>query len=491
MKRNIVVILSALILVFFSITNCRKDEKTAPKSADTLSALDLHINQFIWYSLHDYYLWVDNVPNLSFSKYASESKFKEFLEGYSDHEKLFNDLLYNTLDKWSWIVDDYVALENMFQGVTLSMGYEFQLVKMSDNTSVFGFVKYVVKGGPADHAGIKRGDIFIKIDNQQLTVNNYLNLLSGKNSYSISFATISGNTISPNGKQVTLTAAEVHENPIYLDTIYNINGTKTGYLVYNGFMSDYDIQLNDVFKNFINQGVQQLILDLRYNSGGSVNSATYLSSMIYNTDTTMLFFKNKYNTNLQAYLDSAYGTKFSAVYFADEIGKTDSTSGTPINSLKLNKVYIITTNNSASASELVIAGLKPYINVITVGSNTYGKYVGSITIKDIDSHGVINPDHKWALQPIIMKAVNSAGLSDYKNGFAPTLEVQEDLRILLPFGNTEETLLKATINYIKGITKKSSSSTSGLDIEEIADSKDFVPHSKEMYFNKPIKIKRK
>lgn len=483
---------SALILVFLSLSNCKKDEPinsttNKPVTNTNLTALNLHINEFIWTGLHNYYLWVDNVPNLSLSKFPLESDWIAFLNKYQDHEKLFYDLLYKykEVDKWSWIVDDYAALEQQFQGISKSIGYDFRLARIGTTNDVFGFVRYVVKGSPADRAGIKRGDIFIEVDGQQLTVSNYQALLFGSDTYTLSFATISNHTIIPSSRKVSLTAVEVHENPIYFDTILTINYTKYGYLVYNMFISDYDIQLNEVFNYYKEQNIKQLILDLRYNSGGSGNSATYLASMIYSTDTTKVFFKNQYNKELQAYLDNEYGTDYFITRFTDKIEKTVNTPETPINSLGLNKLYIITTDNTASASELVINGLMPYISVITIGTSTLGKYVGSITIKDYDSVGNVNPYHKWAMQPIIMKATNSAGVSDYINGFAPTDSIEEDIANLLPLGDINETLLKATIDYIKG-NKKRKSYTSGSELQfiHIADSKDFIPHSKEMYFRR-------
>jgi len=486
MKRiNFILISWFIFLILLVQWGCHKDNNNSPANTDTLSAVSLEINEFIWSKMHNYYLWVDNVPNLSNSQFANESSWVSYLEGYSDHEKLFNDLLYNhgIVDKWSWIVDDYVALENQFQGITLSMGYDFRLIQ-PDTTSdkIFGFVRYVVKGSPADLAGMKRGDVFIKVNNQQLTISNYQSLLIDNNSYILSFASISNYIITPNNKSVSLTAIEVHENPIYMDTVLNVNGTKIGYLVYNGFMSDYDIQLNQAFQYFKDQGIQKLILDLRYNPGGSVQTAIYLASMIYSTDTNKVFLESQYNNPFEAFLEQTYGSNYFISKFADRIEKTDLTPEIPINSLNLSQLYVITTGNTASASEIIINGLNPYVSVTTIGTTTVGKYVASATIKDYDSKGNLNPNHKWALQPIILKIANSVGHTDFVNGFAPKVTAKEDITNLLPFGDLNETLLKATIDYIEGNSVKNFSELKSIDkFRKVADSKDFIPHSSEMY----------
>ncbi|MDZ7738281.1 MAG: hypothetical protein U5K32_04240 [Bacteroidales bacterium] len=168
-----------------------------------------------------------------------------------------------------------------------------------------------------------------------------------------------------------------------------------------------------------------------------------------------------------------------------------------ITSMELNEVYVITTGSTASASEMVINGLEPYIDVKVIGSNSTGKYVGSITYKDWDSQGNVNPDHKWAMQPIVLKLVNSAGnpsdMSDpnYINGLPTDMEAEENYVNLQPFGDVNEPLLKATIDYILGV--KSAPATPGLiegiDYEVIADSRDFKPLSKEMYLEGTFRLK--
>jgi carboxyl-terminal processing protease len=484
MKKSIYIISSLLIAIILFSAGCKKDK------SEKESQVPSEIDKFIWYGLNTYYLWVDDVEKLSPASFNNDTnQLNAFLCTYTDHEKLFYDLLYKyeEIDKWSWIVDDYEALENFFQGITKSMGYDFRLVRIGSSDNIFGFVRYVVKGSPADLAGMKRGDIFMKVNDQQLTVSNYEDLLINSESYKLSFANIVSNTIVLNGQSVNLTAVVIEENPVYFDTVYNINSYKVGYLVYNSFTPTFDIQMNDVFSKFKAAGVNKLILDLRYNGGGSIGSAIYLASMIYGTDTKKIFVKMKFNDLLQYELTQEMGSDYFNNYFANVIDATDETEETPINSLYLSDVYIITTDNTASASELVINGLKPYITVTTVGDTTIGKYVGSLTVKDVNNKGIVNPNHKWALQPIAIKLLNSKGVSDYVNGFAPDIAAEEDIANLVPFGDTNEPLLKAALDQISGVTQQSMVLKSkAIGLEKIADYKDFKQHSKEMYVNDKI-----
>ncbi|NJO69158.1 MAG: hypothetical protein HC830_07640 [Bacteroidetes bacterium] len=129
-----------------------------------------------------------------------------------------------------------------------------------------------------------------------------MELLINSETYKLSFANAANGTLTMNGKTANLTAVEVTENPIYLDTVYTVNNTKIGYLVYNSFVSTYDKELNNIMLNFKNQGISKLVLDFRYNGGGSVQSAVYLASMIHGTYTDKTFLKTEYNDLVQDYL---------------------------------------------------------------------------------------------------------------------------------------------------------------------------------------------
>jgi carboxyl-terminal processing protease len=494
MKRiNLISVISFLLLTNILLNNCKKDStpnQNTPVTPVTIKEATVP-NKFIWNSMHDYYLWTDQVTNLSASKYSNNDTLNAFLNKYTDPSKLFYDLLYQykTVDKWSFIVSDITTITNWISGISKTAGYDFLLYQMGSTNNIFGIVRYVMKGSPADLAGIRRGNVFIKVNDTQLTIANYQSLVNIDVTYSLSFATIINNTITPNSRTVTVTPVTLQENPILMDTVLNVNSAKVGYLVYNGFNSDFDLQLNDVIKYFKDQGISDLILDLRYNGGGSVQSAIYLASMIYGTYTTKDFIKSQYNSALQAYVVSTYGTSYLNDNFTDNILATSTTVDTPINTLNLPKLYVIATDNTASASELLINGLKPYITVTQFGTNTYGKYVASVTLQDEDATGKVNPNDPWALQPIIVKMLNSLGVSDFVNGLAPDITAEEDIANLLPFGNPNETLLQAVLNYIQGLPQKGLPLKSvALGLKKVADSKDFKPYSKEMFMKRKFNI---
>ncbi|MCA1755922.1 MAG: hypothetical protein LC649_00465 [Bacteroidales bacterium] len=447
------------------------------------------ISRFVWNGLNDYYLWYKDVDKLSMDYFEDTEGWYKYLNTFgSDHEGLFYDLLnqYGIIDRFSWIVDDYVALENSFSGISKSTGLDFRLVRFSGSDDIFGYVRYVVPGSPADNAGIKRGDLFMEVDGQQLTLTNYTDLLFGQDDFVLGMAEYNElqNSIGYNSVDHSLTAVELQENPVHYSTVIDIGGVPTAYLVYNSFTSDFDFDLNDLFGSFVSDGVQRLILDLRYNGGGSIQSSIYLASMIYTTETSKVFSKVQYNDKLQSYLQNEYGADYFDYNFENTLYATDEHDAAALNSLGLTEVYIITLSGTASASELVINGLEPYIDVIIAGETTTGKNVGSITVKDYTSSGTINPNHKWAMQPIVLKIANSVGFGDYTSGLVPDVSASENYLNLLPFGDPEEPMLKTVIEYITGTTTKSISAwqpVEGIDYEVVADSRDLRPFSREMY----------
>jgi C-terminal processing protease CtpA/Prc len=216
--------------------------------------------------------------------------------------------------------------------------------------------------------------------------------------------------------------------------------------MYNSFTSDYDPQLNAAFGQFKADMVTDLVLDLRYNGGGSVRTATDLASMITGGFAGELFMREQWNAEYQAYYESEAPERLLDNF------NTSIKNGESINSLNLNQVYVITTGRSASASELVINGLNPYINVIQVGETTTGKFQASVTLYDSPNFGRnnANSSHTYAIQPLVLKSVNSDGVSDYVNGLDPDIEISENIRNLGVLGELSDPMLNTAVNAILG-----------------------------------------
>jgi C-terminal processing protease CtpA/Prc len=312
--------------------------------------------------------------------------------------------------------------------------------KSGNSGPVFGWVRYVLPNTDAAAKNVQRGTIFYAVNGNPLyktQTDNNLSLLNAT-TYTINLADYDNGNITPNGQSITLTKTNVAENPILLSNVITQNDKKIGYLMYNGFFPSFDNQLNTVFGDFISQGVTHLVLDLRYNSGGSVNTATKLASMITGQFSGQLFARQQWNAKAQAYFQ------------ANNPGSLENKFIGGLNSLNLNKVYVLTTKSSASASELVINCLKPYINVIQIGDVTAGKNVGSITLYDSPTFAKqnVNPNHKFAMQPIVLKIIDKNGFGDYTAGISPTFLLPENLNDLGILGNVNEPLLNAAINQI-------------------------------------------
>ena len=183
--------IASILLLGLVLVNCKKDAIT-PAVPVVIKDATI-VNKFIYNGLKDYYLWVDQIPNLNATKFENTDSLNAFLNQYTDPQALFTSLLYkyNTVDKWSFLVDDSQIIDNWIQGISETMGYDFMLGRFGTTGNLFGFVRYVYKGSPAEKAGIKRGDLFMMVNDQQLTETNYQTLLFNTATYKLSLASIS------------------------------------------------------------------------------------------------------------------------------------------------------------------------------------------------------------------------------------------------------------------------------------------------------------
>ena len=412
-----------------------------------------YVNGWIYDNMSVYYLWNDKLsksPNYSLNP---EDFFESILYKYNKTSNPDGD-------RFSWIQEDYTELLGNLSGVAShEIGFEYILVG-TDATlkQYYALVLYAMHGTDAELKGINRGRFITKINGQNITADNYKNLFGGTGTKKLSMADFVYNEtekryILQSSGDVTINMHNYFaENPIYLDTIYTVANNKIGYLVYNFFARDngdksnnYDKELISKLSNFKSKGVNEMVLDLRYNSGGAVSSAIALASaLVKNRSTKNVLTTSQYNSILHNALIKEEGANYNKDYFIDKIIGTT----VAIPEMNLPRLYVLTSGWTASASEFIINGLKPYMDVILIGETTYGKNVGSITIYEDD-----DPKNKWGMQPIVVKFANILGFSDFTAGFTPDYEIDEFENLYLySFGDTNDPLLGKALSLITGQT---------------------------------------
>ena len=425
-------IIPYILLLFFTISCKDKDDNISSRQ------YDFEIEDFIWEGLNTYYYWQNSISDLADNRFDSQKSYASFLSRFNaNHDLLFESLLSEN-DRFSWIMSDYTALENQLRRVYKTSGMMIGLARIGESNDLFAYVRYVLPGSDAAAKNIERGDLFLSVNNEQLTIDNYRDLLSSDvELFSIQLAQISDQTVTPTGISVDLVKSEIQENPIKITKLIELNNTKIGYLMYNGFVADFDNELENTLAQFQTQGVNQLIVDLRYNRGGRTSSSIKLASMITGQFSGEVFAQTQHNDKLSSYNED-YLFEATAVQ------------------LKMDRLYVISSSETASASELLINGLSPYIDVILIGDDTTGKNVGSYSIYDwIDNEGNVNPRHTWAMQPITLKIANSEGFADFESGLQADHILQEDIANLGTLGEINEPLLEKTLEVMGILPPKS------------------------------------
>ncbi len=462
------------------MTSCSEDMDDVVDDGVLTDPENVEIEDFIYRGMDEIYLYKSDIPELADDYFDTEQDYYAYLADWDTPANLFYQGLVASQDRFSFITDDYIALENSFSGISQTTGVDYRLYRFSNSNDIFGIVRYIIPGSNAEGTAIKRGDLFTEINGETLTVSNYASLLASP-SVTFSLAEINDNTVANTGEEVTIANSEITENPVLIQDVLEVEGLKIGYLMYNSFVADFDIQLNDAFAYFAAENIDELILDLRYNGGGRVSSATAMASMITGSYTGEIFAKKQWNEDYQNYfLANEPDELFN--YFVDKIQ-----GGTDINKLNLSSLYVIGTSSTASASELVINGLKPYIDVYLIGNTTTGKSQASVTLYDSPNFGRTNanPDHKYAIQPLVYESVNANDIVVPYDGIEPDVEIEESLSNYGVLGDPSEPMLAAAINAITGKTSKIQTRTiqKEFNYQEFAESSSLKPNYKRMYID--------
>ncbi len=473
-----------VLFVLLGSISCKKDTLdpaatgTGTTPTTTVKSPNEAANSWVYDQMKEWYLWSDLLPE----KAKTDLTLVTGKDGESDIKKYYfysilND--YPNTDRFSWIRENITDLTNSLSGVSTSFGFSRTAVYLDNtNTNVVFFVSNVTLDSPAAKAGMKRGDIILTVNGTQIDKDNYATIIANNETATFGLGEVKNNTFVLSGKTLKATKAVVQTDPVHFWKVIEKGDKKIGYLVYTSFLAAYDSKLKTAFGELKAKGVNELVLDLRMNGGGSIASADLLSSLIVkNLNTNNVIHTDEWNSFVKAkYPSVANPTKFSS---------QTNNLGT------LNRLIVLTSGGTASASELIINSLRPYMEVIIVGQNTYGKNVGSITIKDETTPA----RWAWGFQPIVLKTINSKGESNYgtKSGFAPNVVVSDNVYPFKDWGDENETLLKKAIEVITGVTipveasanAKRSFRTLETQVLQLHESENEQENRKEMFAKMP------
>ena len=446
-----------IIILASSVSSCKKNKgdstpttPTTPKAlsdADSLKYLMYRIMEVSFvdngrdstYDLPSYY-WYNQVPKLDplSSAYDSADVLLAKIKTYP-----INPNTGKLFDKYSFLDHGQVAGE-IQQGVGGDLGMQVTYAK--DNTGkTFLYVLFADKNSPAGQVGVTRGweitaingDTNIGYDaSNGPNVQKVINAVYNAPSASFTFKTPAGTSITK-----TLTQAVYNINPVLFDSVYSVGSKKVGYFVFNTFSAVDNgsgptltkQELNRVFAKFQSAGISSLIVDLRYNGGGAVQTTEYLDSLIAPASVA--------GKEMYHYL---YNDKLTAMQ--SQIGLQDKVMFTAGGNLNLDHVFFIGSGNTASASELTINNLKPYMDVKLVGDTTYGKPVGffSFHITDFPNGGA--EKDLADLYAINFETRNANNQGGYFDGLIPDAQASDFVNI--PWGNASDDNLKKIFSYI-------------------------------------------
>jgi len=395
--------------LLFTIIACKKDENDEGNHVET-------INQEIYDVMKVVYFWNTHISSsINATSYTSPAD-------------LLDDLRYEVYDKWSIVLTEDEFNQYFEEGKMIGHGF---LLGLDNNDNIR--IAFIYPTTQAYSQGVRRGWIITKINGIPANTSNVFLLLGDAEvgvSNTITFIDGDGSTVNK-----TLVKEEVNISPVLHYEVLNQGTDRIGYMVFQDFIETANAQLDEVFDSFTFAGINEIIIDLRYNGGGSVDVAEHMAGWLLGKDfANQPFVKYQHNSVMAQYWDT-----------------TINLHGNPAG-LSLDRIFFIGTDNTASASELMINGVKPYVESILAGSATHGKPVGMYALQ---TEKMLN----YILLPICFKYTNADDEGEFYDGLPATLPADDDLT--RDFGNPEETSLKVILDYIEtgAVPVKSTKST--------------------------------
>lgn len=405
----------ALIFIFISCTNNDENAPAFPEGSTE------SVNLWVQDSMRRYYYWADQMP----AQPDYHLPVKDFFKSLLSPKDRFSFIV-NTEDSSTYPR----SVRNMY-------GFDYTVIQLG-NGKVVTVVKLVLQNSPAFNAGLERGTIITKINGKAVTAANAETIAASMKDFTVLDLTV--------GSWKNGTVTDEKDIKVYyglsfpqstLSKIFEKNGKKAGYLYIYDFPEGMMPVLSQKFTEFKAAGVQELILDLRYNYGGSVSAAAALCALIpsgISSDSPFIIFKgNKNGGEVKRTFSQQIAYEPKAIGF----------NTLRANALGLGKVYILTSNSTASAAEIVINNLKPYMQVIQIGDVTLGKDMAGFVVEDRRKPRKV----PWQIHPVIYKVYNANGAGEYSSGITPQISVNEYGELpLLPLGDPNETLISSVLN---------------------------------------------
>ncbi|MBK8741189.1 MAG: hypothetical protein IPM02_17445 [Betaproteobacteria bacterium] len=376
------------------------------------------------------YLWYDEVPDSSPVIHSTAANWFDVLKTPARTASgRAKDRFHFWYDTPTW--------EGLEQGS--SSGYGFELAATSTTPPRKYYIAYSEPDSPAGRAGITRGAQILTVDGADLVNGNDLDTLNAglfpaTDGEDHTFTLLDLGAQSP--RTVTLTSETVTIAPVQTVSTLSTASGSVGYILFNDHNFPAEGQLIAGIEQLRAAGVQDLVLDLRYNGGGLLYIASQLAYMIAGPQSNdKVFEKLTFNDKRSAETNSPDST-YPFYDITSGFDGTDTVGDEPLPSLGFNRVFVLTSGGTASASEAIINGLQGIgITVVRVGTTTYGKPYG---FSPLDNCG-------YTYFSVEFKGANNVGYADYDDGFAPTCVVADDFTHAL--GDPAEGRLAAALAY--------------------------------------------